>query len=129
MIHPLQRYLRRSGEREGGRRGREGGREGGRRGREGGRRGREGGEGGREERGREGGRRGREGMRGREEREGRWREGRGRAREVTMGIGIFTESSNIPQEVCHFRSAPAERMEAEKLNKTLTEGKGCDNGR
>ena len=44
---------------------------------------------------------------------------------MTMGIGIFTESSNIPQEVCQFRSAPAERMEAEKLNKTLTEGKGC----
>ena len=58
----------------------------------------------------------------------RW-EGRGRAREVTMGIGIFTESSNIPQEVCQFRSAPAERMEAEKLNKTLTEVKGCGNGR
>ena len=48
---------------------------------------------------------------------------------MTMGIGIFTESSNIPQEVCQFRSAPAERMEAEKLNKTLTEGKGCGNGR
>ena len=45
---------------------------------------------------------------------------------MTMGIGIFTESSNILQEV---RSAPAERMEAEKLNKTLTEGKGCGNGR
>ena len=48
---------------------------------------------------------------------------------MTMGIGIFTESSNILQEVCQFRSAPAERMEAEKLNKTLTEGKGCGNGR
>ena len=48
---------------------------------------------------------------------------------MTMGIGIFTESSNIPQEVCQSRSAPAEKMEAEKLNKTLTEGKGCGNER
>ena len=65
-----------------------------------GRRGRRGREGEREGR-REGGKeRGREG-----EREGR-REG-GRANEVTMGIGIFIESSNIPQEVCQSRSAPA----------------------
>ena len=40
-----------------------------------------------------------------------------------MGIGIFTESSNILQEVYQFRSAPAESREA------LTEGKGCGNGR
>ena len=26
---------------------------------------------------------------------------------MTVGIGIFIESSNIPQEVCQFRSAPA----------------------
>ena len=92
------------------RRGREGGGEGGR------------GEGGRGEGGRGGGGRGEGGR-------GEGGNGRGRAREVTMGIGIFTESSNILQEVCQFRSAPAERMEAEKLNKTLTEGKGCGNGR
>ena len=51
---------------------------------------------------------------------------------MTMGIGIFIESSNIPQEVCQSRSAPAECVgedRSEKLDKTLTGGKGCGNGR
>ena len=112
------------GEREGGREGR--GREG--RGREGGR-----GEGGREGRGREGGER--EGGRG----EGRARE-EGGEREVTMGTGIYSESSNILQEVCQSRPAPAECVredrsrEAEQSLGELTAngktgGKGCGNGR
>ena len=48
---------------------------------------------------------------------------------MTMGIGIFTDSSNILQEVCQPQQSVLERIEAEKLNKTLTGGKGCGNGR
>ena len=85
-------------------------------------------EGGREER--EGGRRGREGGEG-------GREGRERAREVAMGTGINTESSNILQEVCQSRSAPAECVREDRSREAeqnlgdnwKTGGKGCGNGR
>ena len=64
------------------------------------------------------------------EREGR-REG-GRAREVTMGTGfslialISSRKSVSPDQP---QQSVLERIEAEKLNKTLTGGKGCGNGR
>ena len=80
-------------------------------------------------RGRMGGGGGGGGERGRK-REGR-REG-GRAREVTMGTGfslialISSRKSVSPDQP---QQSVLERIEAEKLNKTLTGGKGCGNGR
>ena len=66
---------------------------------------------------------------------GRKREGRregGRAREVTMETGfslialISSRKSVSPDQP---QQSVLERIEAEKLNKTLTGGKGCGNGR
>ena len=59
---------------------------------------------------------------------------------MTMGTGIYSESSNILQEVCQSRPAPAECVredrsrEAEQSLGELTAngktgGKGCGNGR
>ena len=68
-------------------------------------------------------------------RRGRKREGRregGRASEVTMETGfslialISSRKSVSPDQP---QQTVLERIEAEKLNKTLTGGKGCGNGR
>ena len=81
-------------------------------------------------RGRIGGGRGRIGGGEREEEGGKARGGR--AREVTMGTGfslialISSRKSVSPDQP---QQSVLERIEAEKLNKTLTGGKGCGNGR